>query len=75
MYYYQGFFILLMDHRKGRFSIMLKDTKIFGMVSKKHNTPVYSLIISGVLVNILMLANYQKSTVSAFAFITLSDLL
>ena len=45
--------------------------KIFGMVSKKYNTPVYSLIISGVLVNILMLANYQKSTVSAFAFITL----
>ena len=32
MYYYPGVFILLIDYRKGRFSIILKDTKIFGMV-------------------------------------------
>lgn len=45
--------------------------KIFGRVSSKYNTPVYSLIISSALVNVLLLTNYQKSTVSAFAFITI----
>lgn len=45
--------------------------KIFGYVSKKYNTPVYSLVISSLLVNILLLTNYQKSMVSAFAFITM----
>lgn len=45
--------------------------KIFGKVSEKYNTPVYSLVISSILVNILLLTNYQKSMVSAFAFITL----
>ncbi|MDU6340119.1 MAG: amino acid permease [Clostridium sp.] len=45
--------------------------KIFGKVSSKYNTPVYSLIISGILVNILLLTNYQKSMVSAFSFITI----
>ena len=45
--------------------------KIFGKVSSKYNTPAYSLIISGVLVNILLLTNYQKSMVSAFSFITI----
>lgn len=45
--------------------------KIFGAVSKKYNTPVYSLVISSLLVNILLLTNYQKSMVSAFAFITM----
>ncbi len=45
--------------------------KIFGKVSEKYNTPVYSLVISSVLVNILLFTNYQKSMVSAFAFITI----
>ena len=45
--------------------------KIFGRTSEKYNTPVYSLVISSVLVNILLLTNYQKSMVSAFAFITM----
>lgn len=45
--------------------------KIFGKVSSKYNTPVYSLVISSALVNILLLTNYQRSMVSAFAFITI----
>ena len=45
--------------------------KIFGKISLKYNTPVYSLVISSILVNILLLTNYQKSTVSAFSFITI----
>ena len=45
--------------------------KIFGKVSSKYNTPVYSLVISSALVNILLLTNYQRSMVSTFAFITI----
>ena len=45
--------------------------KIFGKVSSKYNTPVYSLVISSALVNILLITNYQRSMVSAFAFITI----
>lgn len=45
--------------------------KIFGKISLKYNTPIYSLVISSILVNILLLTNYQKSTVSAFSFITI----
>lgn len=45
--------------------------KIFGKVSSKYDTPIYSLVISSILVNILLLTNYQKSMVSAFTFITI----
>lgn len=45
--------------------------KIFGRVSSKYDTPIYSLVISSILVNILLLTNYQKSMVSAFTFITI----
>ena len=44
--------------------------KFFGVVSKKTGTPVNSLVISSVLVNILIVFNYQKGMVDAFNFIT-----
>ncbi len=45
--------------------------KFFGKLHPKFNTPVNSLIIGSVLVNILLIMNYQKSMVSAFTFITI----
>ena len=45
--------------------------KIFGKISPKYNTPIYSLVISSILSNILLLTNYQKSMVAAFSFITI----
>ncbi len=45
--------------------------KVFGKIHTKYQTPVHSLVIGSVLVNILLIMNYQKSTVSAFTFITL----
>ncbi|MBD7915931.1 amino acid permease [Clostridium sp. Sa3CUN1] len=45
--------------------------KIFGKIHPKYGTPVNSLIIGSVLVNILLIMNYQKSMVSAFTFITI----
>ncbi len=45
--------------------------KIFGKIHPKYGTPVNSLIIGSVLVNILLVMNYQKSMVSAFTFITI----
>ncbi|MEG0642086.1 MAG: amino acid permease, partial [Clostridium sp.] len=40
--------------------------KFFGKLSPKYNTPVNSLVIGSVFVNILLFMNYQKSMVSAF---------
>jgi basic amino acid/polyamine antiporter, APA family len=45
--------------------------KAFGKLSPKYGTPVNSLVIGSVLVNILLIMNYQKSMVSAFTFITI----
>lgn len=45
--------------------------EIFAKVHPKYNTPAASLIISGVLANILLLMNYSKSMLSAFNFIIL----
>lgn len=45
--------------------------KIFGKLHPKYGTPVNSLVIGSVLVNILLIMNYQKSMVSAFTFITI----
>ena len=45
--------------------------KIFGKLHPKYGTPANSLIIGSVLVNILLIMNYQKSMVSAFTFITI----
>lgn len=45
--------------------------KIFGKVHPKYGTPANSLIIGSILVNILLIMNYQKSMVSAFTFITI----
>lgn len=45
--------------------------KAFGKLSSKYGTPVNSLVIGSILVNILLIMNYQKSMVSAFTFITI----
>ncbi|KMT23209.1 APC family permease [Clostridium cylindrosporum] len=45
--------------------------KFFGKLHSKYNTPTNSLIIGSVLVNILLVMNYQKSMVAAFTFITI----
>lgn len=45
--------------------------KFFGGLHPKYGTPVNSLIIGSVLVNILLIMNYQKGMVSAFTFITI----
>ncbi len=45
--------------------------KFFGKLSPKYGTPVNSLIIGSVLVNLLLVMNYQKGMVSAFTFITI----
>lgn len=45
--------------------------KFFGELHPKYGTPVNSLIIGAVLVNILLIMNYQKGMVSAFTFITI----
>lgn len=45
--------------------------KAFGNLSPKYGTPVNSLVIGSILVNILLIMNYQKSMVSAFTFITI----
>ena len=43
--------------------------KFFGEINKKTGTPVNSLVISSVLINILLVMNYQKGMVDAFNFI------
>lgn len=45
--------------------------KFFGKLSPKYGTPVNSLVIGSVLVNILLIMNYQKGMVSAFTFMTI----
>ncbi|WP_252225925.1 amino acid permease [Clostridium sp. ZBS2] len=45
--------------------------KFFGKLHPKYGTPINSLIAGSVLVNILLVMNYQKSMVSAFTFITI----
>lgn len=45
--------------------------KFFGGLHPKYGTPVNSLIIGSVLVNLLLIMNYQKGMVSAFTFITI----
>ena len=45
--------------------------EIFAVVHKKYKTPHYSLIISSVLVNILLILNYTKGFAKAFNFIIL----
>ncbi|MBN1042432.1 amino acid permease [Clostridium botulinum] len=45
--------------------------KFFGKLHPKYGTPINSLISGSVLVNILLIMNYQKSMVSAFTFITI----
>ncbi|MPQ44585.1 APC family permease [Clostridium tarantellae] len=45
--------------------------KFFGKLHPKYATPANSLIIGSILVNILLIMNFQKSMVSAFTFITL----
>lgn len=45
--------------------------KFFGKISEKYNTPATSLIIGSVLVNILLVMNFQKGMVSTFTFITI----
>ncbi|MDU2683149.1 MAG: amino acid permease [Clostridium sp.] len=45
--------------------------KGFGKLHTKYSTPSNALIIGSILVNILLIMNYQKSMVSAFTFITI----
>ena len=45
--------------------------KVFGKLHPKYSTPSHALIIGSILVNILLIMNYQKSMVSAFTFITI----
>lgn len=45
--------------------------KFFGKLHPVHKTPANALIAGSVLVNVLLVMNYQKSMVSAFTFITL----
>ncbi|MDV4149627.1 amino acid permease [Clostridium sp. AL.422] len=45
--------------------------KAFGRLHPKYKTPSNSLIIGSVLVNILLIMNFQKSMVSTFTFITI----
>ena len=45
--------------------------KFFGKINEKTGTPVNSLIFGSVLVNILLVMNFQKGMVDAFTFITI----
>lgn len=45
--------------------------KFFGKINKKTGTPVNSLIFGSVLINILLVMNFQKGMVDAFTFITI----
>ena len=45
--------------------------KFFGKINDKTGTPVNSLIFGSVLVNILLIMNFQKGMVDAFTFITI----
>lgn len=45
--------------------------KLFGKINEKTGTPVNSLIFGSILVNILLVMNFQKGMVDAFTFITI----
>lgn len=45
--------------------------KFFGVINKKTGTPVNSLVFASVLVNILLIMNFQKGMVDTFTFITI----
>ena len=45
--------------------------KFFGKINEKTGTPVNSLIFGSILVNILLVMNFQKGMVDAFTFITI----
>lgn len=45
--------------------------KFFGKINDKTGTPVNSLIFGSILVNILLIMNFQKGMVDAFTFITI----
>ena len=45
--------------------------KFFGKINEKTGTPINSLIFGSVLVNILLVMNFQKGMVDAFTFITI----
>jgi APA family basic amino acid/polyamine antiporter len=45
--------------------------KVFGKINPKFNTPVASLVISGICANILLVLNYVGSLRSAFDFMIL----
>ena len=45
--------------------------KFFGKLNEKTGTPINSLIFGSVLVNILLVMNFQKGMVDAFTFITI----
>ena len=49
--------------------------KFFGKINEKTGTPVNSLIFGSVLVNILLVMNFQKGMVDAFTFITILETL
>ena len=45
--------------------------KFFGKINEKTGTPIISLIFGSVLVNVLLVMNFQKGMVDAFTFITI----
>lgn len=45
--------------------------KFFGNIDEKTGTPVNSLVFGSILVNILLVMNFQKGMVDAFTFITI----
>ena len=45
--------------------------KFLGKINSKTGTPVNSLIVGSILVNILLIMNFQKGMVDAFTFITI----
>lgn len=45
--------------------------KFFGKINEKTGTPVNSLVFGSILVNILLVMNFQKGMVDAFTFITI----
>lgn len=45
--------------------------KFFGKINDKTGTPVNSLIFGSILVNILLIMNFQKGMVDTFTFITI----
>lgn len=45
--------------------------KFFGKIDEKTGTPINSLIFGSVLVNILLIMNFQKGMVDTFTFVTI----